>query len=183
MLLDENELLQGAQRWDLDALGKIYDAYSPGLYRYAWRLLGDVQLAEDCVSVTFERFLQALQNGRGPRNHLQAYLYRIAHNWVTDHYRKKQPTTISLEDHELEDDHPLPETCVNTRQQQEMVRNALNQLPPDQGLVMSLKYLEGWESEQIASALERSIGAVKALQHRATAALRKKIEFSETAHE
>jgi DNA-directed RNA polymerase specialized sigma24 family protein len=50
------------------------------------RLLGHASLAEDCVAETFARFLKALQKRQGPRDHLQAYLYRIAHNWIVDLY-------------------------------------------------------------------------------------------------
>ena len=180
---DDNEMLQAARRWDMSALEQIYDTYSPSLYRYAWRLLGDVQIAEDCVSASFERLLNSLRIGRGPRQHLQAYLYRIAHNWITDHYRSKRNSIGDLEDDNLHDDQPLPEASVDKMQQQEILRTAIIQLPPDQGLVISLKYLEGWDNEQISDSLERSVGAVKALQHRAIASLRKTINFAEIPHE
>ena len=87
---EEHDLLQRATQLETKALTEIYDTYSPGLYRYAMRLLGDATVAEDCVAETFTRFLDALQKRRGPRDHLQAYLYRIAHNWVVDSYRKQK---------------------------------------------------------------------------------------------
>jgi RNA polymerase sigma-70 factor (ECF subfamily) len=76
----EQELLHAAYALEEQTLAEIYDLYSPRLYRYAMRLLGDAQISEDCVAETFSRFLQALQAGRGPRDHLQAYLFRTAHN-------------------------------------------------------------------------------------------------------
>ena len=42
--------------FDPQALAAIYDLHSPGLFRYAMRRLGDVSLAEDCLSETFSRF-------------------------------------------------------------------------------------------------------------------------------
>lgn len=39
MVSTEQDLLSGARSFDLDALGAIYDRYSPGIYRYAMRLL------------------------------------------------------------------------------------------------------------------------------------------------
>jgi RNA polymerase sigma-70 factor (ECF subfamily) len=82
----ETDLIQRARQYDRQALAQIYDLYSPGLYRYAMRLLGDQSLAEDCVSETFSRFLQALRGRKGPQNYLQAYLFRMAHNWIADQY-------------------------------------------------------------------------------------------------
>ena len=94
-MTDDTELLQQAWRFEEQALAAIYDRFSPGLYRYAWRLLGDVHLAEECVAETFSRFLHALQGGRGPQEYLQAYLYRVAHNWITDYYRRRTPPANS----------------------------------------------------------------------------------------
>ena len=94
----EHELLQRAHRFDRQALGEIYDKYSPGLYCYAMRLLGDVDLSEECVAETFNRFLRALRRDGGPQNHLQAYLYRVAHNWITDRWRRQPLPFVPLED-------------------------------------------------------------------------------------
>jgi RNA polymerase sigma-70 factor, ECF subfamily len=56
---------------------------------------------------------------------------------------------------------------------QARARAALWQLTPDQRLVVTLKYFEGFDNEEIAVALGKPIGAVKSLQHRALAALRR----------
>ncbi|HJS30247.1 MAG TPA: sigma factor, partial [Anaerolineales bacterium] len=86
--MPEQRLLEQARLLDEGALAEIYDRYSDELYRYSLRLLGDVHLSEDCVMDSFSRFLKALHRGGGPDTYLRAYLYRIAHNWITDHYRR-----------------------------------------------------------------------------------------------
>jgi RNA polymerase sigma-70 factor, ECF subfamily len=164
------ELLHHARRFDRQALAMIYDLYSPGLYRYAMRLLGDQNMAEDCVADTFTRFLQALRINRGPDNFLQAYLYRMAHNWISDHYRREPAPAEELTE-EYRDNQANPEEDTNRRQRQERLRAALRQLTTDQRQVIILKYLEGWENEEIACSLKKPVGAVKSLQHRALATL------------
>jgi RNA polymerase sigma-70 factor (ECF subfamily) len=171
--LCELELLQRAQQFDQQALGEIYDSYSPGLYRYAMRLLGDVDLSEECVAETFSRFLHAVRGGGGPKDHLQAYLYRVAHNWITDRWRRKPLPTVPLEDDLCADAEAEPSQAVAQRFEQERARAALAHLTPEQRQVVMLKFLEGWENEEIAQALGKPIGAVKALQHRALEALRR----------
>jgi RNA polymerase sigma-70 factor (ECF subfamily) len=169
-VISEQELLTQAGQFDTRALTEIYDLYSPRLYRYAMRLLGDDCAAEDCVSETFSRFLKALQAGKGPRDYLQAYLFRTAHNLVVDHYRR-QPLT-----EELTYDLPNVEDTENAAEHnlsQNRVRAALLKLTEDQQQVVSLKFLEGWENEEIAHALHKPVGAVKSLQHRALAQLQK----------
>jgi RNA polymerase sigma-70 factor, ECF subfamily len=166
------ELLQRARLLESQALAEIYDTYSPGLHRYAMRLLGDQALAEDCVADTFTRFLQALQVRRGPGNFLQAYLYRVAHNWIVDHYRR-DPLSAEELNEEQRDDRTGPEEDADRHQRKERLQAALRQLTRDQQQVITLKYLENWENEQIARSLNKPVGAVKSLQHRALAALQR----------
>ncbi len=168
---DEQHLLARARAWEQAALEAIYDRYAPGLYRYAAHLLGDAHEAEECVAEVFARFLVALRQGKGPRRHLRAYLYRMAHNWIYDRFRER-PTVP------LDDLWPPPAATDNpaehaTRQwRAERLRRALRQLPPRQALVVSLRFLEGFSLEEVAAALGVRVGAVKALQHRGLTKLR-----------
>lgn len=169
----EKKLLKRARALDKAALEQIYDYYSPGLFRYAVRLLNDSDQAEDCVSETFSRFLKAIQRGGGPKNHLQAYLYRISHNWITDYYRRKSKIPISLDE---TDDTNLNLTVQMDRRDvflQNQARDAIMNLTSDQRQVIVLKYFEGWTNAEIAVLLEKPVGAVKSLQHRALNALRR----------
>ena len=169
----EKQLLKLAQQHDQNALVEIYDLYSPGLYRYAVRLLNNPDLAEDCVAETFSRFLKALSNHGGPKEHLRAYLYRIAHNWVTDLYRKQ--VFIQADDHLDQQIDPAPTTSdlVEESLEREKVRKAINYLTPDQRQVVVLKFLEGWSNKEVAESIKKPVGAVKSLQHRALISLRR----------
>ena len=169
----DQAILERAKRFEALALEEIFDAFSPRIYRYAYRLLGDEELARECMSETFSRFLAALKRAGGPDTYLQAYLYRIAHNWITDYYRSKTPPTLPL-------DIEIPASLADDPQQQladEMsttqLRQALSLLTPDQRQVIVLKYLEDWENESIAHSMKKPVGAVKALQHRGLVALRR----------
>jgi RNA polymerase sigma-70 factor (ECF subfamily) len=173
----EQRLLQEARQLKSQALARIYDEYSPGIYRYAMRLLGDNHLAEDCVAETFTRFLQALRDRRGPRDHLQAYLYRVAHNWIADHYRREKPwdelkDTLACESENIEH-------SVARRLRRAQMRQAIAQLTPDQQQVIALKFLEGWDNQEIAQTIGKPVGAIKSLQHRALASLQKQLSFLE----
>jgi len=180
---DEATLLHAARQWDMDALAAVYDTYSPLLYRYAMRLLGNPDLAEECVAETFARFLQALRNGGGPKDHLKAYLYRVAHNWITDYYRRQPPPQIDVEDvaHILADDEASLGAQIIADEEQARTRAALRLLTPDQRQVIVLRFIEGWPLKDVAEAMQKPVGAIKALQHRALAALRRILE--EEPHE
>jgi len=154
-------------------LVSIYEKFSPGLYRYAYRLLGDKHQAEEAVSETFSRFLQTLRNGGGPRTNIQAYLYRVTHNYITDVYRRKPPEPVSLEAEQYADEYSNPVHMVTKELEQERVRKALLQLAPDQRHVVMLRILEDWSHEEVASVLGKTVEATRALQYRALSSLRR----------
>jgi RNA polymerase sigma-70 factor, ECF subfamily len=170
----ENELLRLAHRLDSIALAQIYDLYSPDIYRYAMRLLGNTTLAEDCVSETFSRLLQALASGKGPRDYLRAYLYRIAHNWITDQYRRERPTEALNES--LPSETSGLEEIADQNMQHSRLLQAIRKLTPDQQQVIALKFWQDWENEEIARTLGKPVGAIKSLQHRALNTLQRHLQ-------
>jgi RNA polymerase sigma-70 factor (ECF subfamily) len=179
-MIDERSLIQRASRLEQEALVEVFDCYHAGIYRYAIRLTGDAHLAEECTSETFLRYLRALHNGAGPREHLQAYLYRIAHNWITDHYRSNGSyTEVPLELDRHEDLMAEPAAATDNKNERNRVRAALKALTPDQRQVVTLKYIEGWDNDQIAQTLQKPVGAVKSLQHRALGSLRRLLSETE----
>lgn len=174
-MTSDKKLLKSARAFDQQTLTEIYDQYSPKLYRYAIRLLGDDTQAEDCVAETFSRFLNALQQGGGPKEHLQAYLYRIAHNWITDQYRRQTPVPLEKEESVESTSQLDPQTIADEIFLQDRVREALKEITPEQRQVVILKFVEGWSNPEVAKSIGKPVGAVKSLQHRALAALRRQL--------
>lgn len=172
-------LLPRAYQLDEQALTQIYETLSPALYRYAYRLLGNTADAEDIVAETFHRLLLALRHGNGPRQHLSAYLYRIAHNLITDRYRRRPLPDMPFDEALEAGETDRPEVSVSIRLAQERARAALWRLTPDQRWVIALKYFEELSNEEIAVTLNKPIGAVKSLQHRALEALRRSLRLEQ----
>ena len=175
----DQELLRRAHDLEEQALAEIYDRWSPKLYKYSLRLLGQAELAEDCVAETFGRFLEALADGRGPRDFLQAYLYRIAHNWITDFYRGNPGNLSQLETSFKANSGNEPEQVAAQELERRILRSALLELTPDQRQVILLKFVEEWGNEAIAAALNKPLSAVKSLQHRALENLRRNLRRQE----
>lgn len=172
---EERSLLNKAKSFDESALGEIYDRHHEALYRYAMRLLGDQQIAEDCIAETFLRFINSLSKGHVPQVNLRAYLYRIAHNWITDHYRRKKHD----EERELDENFSTNKdllTEVEKDIQIKQIRCAILSLTYEQQLVILLKYFEGFQNDEIADLLGKRVGAIKALLNRSVVTLRKKIK-------
>jgi RNA polymerase sigma-70 factor, ECF subfamily len=161
-----------AKPLDKQDLVEIYEDLSPALYRYAVRLLGSRDIAEDCVSETFSRFLQAVRNGAGPNENVRAYLYRVAHNWITDHYRRTREATQPLDNEGPVDTSTNPSRVVAEEHEHQRVRKALLRLPPDQQQVIALRFLDEMSHEETAVILGKTSEATRALQYRALTSLR-----------
>ncbi len=180
---EEEELLRRVRSMDEAALGAVFDAYYPRLYRYIYQHLRHQATAEELAADVFARMLDQLAQGRGPRQHLRAWLYRVAHNLVVDESRRRvhrdhQPleewTAVGGQD--VEGD-------VHRALAWQQAQAALERLTPQQRAVIILKYLEGWSNKEVARVLGTSEGAVKSLQHRGLAAMRRALEQAGLAQE
>jgi RNA polymerase sigma-70 factor (ECF subfamily) len=172
-MIPDEKLCKLIHEFDEQALAEVYDRFCPEIFRYASRLLGDSNLAEECVAETFSRFLMALKFGGGPHTYLRAYLYRAAHNWVSDYFRRQPFEALPLDLDCPSPAHTEPHYVLAQALEGQEVRFALSKLTPAQRQVIVLRYLEGWEIAEISSALDKPIGAVKALQHRALNSMRR----------
>jgi RNA polymerase sigma-70 factor (ECF subfamily) len=167
----EADLLRRARARDPEALTELYDRFAPALHAYIYRRVGDGSLAEDLTADVFVNALEALDQGRFATQSVQAWLYRLAHNRVVDHYRRRRPDALPLEPWvPAADDVPA---AAAQRQQQAWVRQALRRLTDEQQQILHLRFGDGLRAAAIAQALGKTEEAVRALQHRALAALRK----------
>jgi RNA polymerase sigma-70 factor (ECF subfamily) len=179
---DEAKLLKQARALDQNALTWVYQNYHSAIYRYIYHHLGEAQTAEDLTSDVFRRLLQALRNGGGPTRQLSAWLYRVAHNLIVDHVRRckhrdHEPLDGALGD-SLTDSTEGPEHLVARSIAMEHVRGAMRELTEEQRQVVILKFLEGMSNAEVAAITGKTVGAVKALQHRGLEMLRDQLVTS-----
>jgi RNA polymerase sigma-70 factor (ECF subfamily) len=180
---DEGKLLEQARAFDEQALTWIYQNYHAAIYRYIYHHLGEAQMAQDLTADVFRRFLQALRKGGGPTRQLSAWLYRVAHNLIVDQVRRrKHRNHVSLDDElgdTLKDDAESLDRLAASAIAAEHVRDALLALTEEQRQVIVLKFLEGMSNAEVAEITGKTIGAIKALQHRALDALRAQLVLSQ----
>jgi RNA polymerase sigma-70 factor, ECF subfamily len=172
---DEQGLLERASRADPEALGALYDQYVERIYNYIYHRVGQADLAEDLTAQVFARMLEAIREGRAWRTSFSGWIYRIAHNLVVDHYRRRGRASFV----ELEEASPIaadeadPLRKVEARLESEHLRAALSKLTEEQAEVIALRFLDEFSIAEVASMMNKTEGAIKALQYRAVLALRR----------
>lgn len=165
---DSDDALVAAARADPRAFAPLYRRYATPLYRYCYLRLGEQAAAEDATS---EAFIKALANLHGFRDgHFAAWLFRIAHNVVSDAHRRRTAAPLVDIDNRPDTD-PTPEAQAMTRDRLEALRRALAALPESQRHAAEL-HLAGWSVAESARALGISPGALKVLRLRALRRLR-----------
>lgn len=169
-LPDEAELVRKAKSGDARAFGRLYDATLDRIYRYVFFRVTDTELAEDLTS---QVFLKAWENLRRykPGGPFVAWLYTIARNTVIDHYRTRKPS-VPLDQTVIKDDPELDEK-VDLKHDIGILQEAMQELTDEQREVLTLRFLADMETAEIAEQMQKSEGAIRALQMRALQALAK----------
>jgi RNA polymerase sigma-70 factor (ECF subfamily) len=168
---DNAMLLQLARAGDARGLAEIHDRYYPKLYRYALYRLGDDADAQDVAGEVFVRLLDTLRAGRPPQSTLGGWLFGVAAHLVADHFRRAPRESLPLSDGLLA--HTSAAHEAEERLQHQQLRAAMRLLTAEQQEVLALRFGDGYSLEQTAEIMSKSVNAVKALQFRATAALRR----------
>ena len=171
--LQEWELVRRAQQLDAAALSWLYQAYYPKVYNYAYFQLGDVQLAEDIASDVMVRLLESLPRFRFRGVPFAVWVFRIARNRIIDVQRRRRRRGEVGLNESIATGREDPVATAERALARDRVHMALRRLTEEQRQVILLKFIEGFDNAAVAKILARSKGAVKALQHRALASLRR----------
>jgi RNA polymerase sigma-70 factor, ECF subfamily len=170
---DQRAIIERARR-DPAEFAPLYRHYVSPVYRYCYRRLGTKELAEDATSQTFTKALNGLESFEN--RSFRSWLFSIAYRVVIDIYRKRRPDTTLENAADPADPDPTPEEAVLAREDGRKIRSLLASLTDDQRQVLELR-LAGLTGQEIADALEKSVGAVRLQQHRAIQRLRNVLDI------
>jgi RNA polymerase sigma-70 factor (ECF subfamily) len=170
---DEESLIRRAKQRDQVALTQLYEENFDRIYRYIVLKIGDRTEAEDMTQQVFLNAIQSISSYNWKGMPFSSWLYRIAHNQVVDHLRKKSRRITVPLDESIPATRDDPERAVEQKIAIEEIIVAARGLTLAQQEVISLRFAGELSVAEVARTMGRSEGAVKALQHSAIAALRK----------
>lgn len=157
-------------------------AYETSLLRYATRLLGDTNTAQDVVQDTFIKLYKAWTNGKRPTTNLKSWLYRVTHNQAVDHIRKESRLRVLHEDQadEIERHTPPPSPAkeLSRKDTLETVLGYVKQLNEIEQMVVVLRLQEGMSYKDIGQIIGRSEGSVGSTLHHAVKKLAGKLKLA-----
>jgi RNA polymerase sigma-70 factor (ECF subfamily) len=172
---NEKYWVDRAKAYDTEAFGKIYDLYFDKIYAYVYFKVGDRFEAEDIAEQVFLKALENIAGFEWRGYPFSSWLFRIASNLVIDHYRANKYETVDIENEICIDGdvNGCPERSALREFNRREVTRAIKMLTEDQRQVIVLRFIAGMTNEEVSKTVDKSVGAVKVLQHRALTALGK----------
>lgn len=156
---------------------EIYDGHVEKIYRYVFLRVNSQETAEDLTSETFLKCWEVFRAEDKDIKNPRAFLYKIAKNLITDHYRRKgriQITSIEF-NNQLADPKINLEKSAVLASDTEMVKKAIAGLNEDYQNAIIWRYLDDLSIKEVATLLGRSEEATRVLIHRAIKELKTKM--------
>lgn len=179
------ELVRRVQQGEKAAFDVLVKKYQHKIISLAGRYVKDPMIAEDVAQESFIKAYRAIERFRGD-SAFYTWLYRIAINTAKNHLvataRRVPLDGVSAVDAEQYDDGALlrdqstPERELLTEEIKTIVFEAIDNLPDDLRMAITLREIENMSYEEIAEAMECPIGTVRSRIFRAREAVDKVLE-------
>ncbi|MDP9237975.1 MAG: sigma-70 family RNA polymerase sigma factor [Chloroflexota bacterium] len=178
---DDLPLVLRAIEKDQEAFGELYDRHVVRVYRHIFYMVGNATEAEDLTAHAFMRAWEAIPRYQVRGAPFVSWLLRIAHNLGVSHLRSKREST-ELHDGIVDSKaYRDPEAAYERSAEEELVREAILKLRPEQRQVIVLRFIEDLEYSEVAEIMGKTVAAVRVIQHRALTALRKQMSLMDPA--
>ncbi len=159
-----------ARRGDRSAFSRLVEAYQRPVFNLTYRMLGDVEEAEDAAQEAFLRAYSRLSQ-YDPEMKFSTWLFSIANHYCIDRLRKRRMTQISIDDNpvlqNLEGSDPRPERHALQQEARIEVQSMLERLAPEYRTPLVLRYWEDLSYEEIAATMNVTVATVKSRLFRA----------------
>ncbi len=160
--INEKNLLQQVSEGNEQAFRQLFDTYKNKLYFYILKITESEDVAEDVVQNIFLKLWINRANLIQIQN-LNAYLYRMSHNYAINGLKRMARETLALAEiikQEAKSYNSADENVIH-KDVQQLLNKAIEQLPTKQKLVFKMSWNEGLKQEEIAQRLNISILTVK----------------------
>ena len=147
-----------------DEMIEICETFFPRIFRFISYRINNRDEAEDLTSEVFLRLVRSRDVIIG---NTQAWLYRVAKNIITDHYRHNSIRRNIIERNDELNEYSDPKSDTSAGTTAYDIERSLKHLTDEQYQVIILKFIEGYSTREVASIMEKTEGAVKGLQFRA----------------
>jgi RNA polymerase sigma factor (sigma-70 family) len=163
---------------DPQSFSALYDQYFPRVYNYFRFRCNDRETADELVSQVFERLFIQLPRYRADRGSFDAWLFTMARNILTDHFRAKKMDNISWDSLTHEPYNDSPESQVIIQETRAELLSAIEKLDGRSRDLIGLKFGAQLTNRQIAELSHLSESNVAVILYRAMTRLREFLQMN-----
>lgn len=164
---NEARIVQRAISGDRQAFTQLFDQFYEPINRYFFFHLTQASDADDLSGTVFLQAWRNIKKFDPSKGTFKAWLYRIAHNLLVDHYRS-QKEKVSLDDiNDLPSTTDSSEQTLIEQQQVMQLKQALLRLDERSRDVLICRYVSEMSHRETARMLKLSEGNVRVIQMRA----------------
>jgi RNA polymerase sigma-70 factor (ECF subfamily) len=169
-------MIERARKRDMQAIGALYEHFSPEVFRYLYRQTGDRELTADLTGQVFVRVIEAIDGGHAWRQSFPGWLHRIAQNLLIDHVRatRRRPQCALSEEIATTGENGMDEE-VDRQLVAREIWQAVGELKPEHAQVLFLRFAGDLSHAEVGRRFGMSEVAVKVTQHRAIRNLRTRL--------
>ena len=183
--MQESELIKKAKKGDIAAFEELVRLHEKKVYTIAYKYMGNYEDAGDITQETFIKAYQVIETFRGEAS-FGTWVYRIAANKALDELRKRKKFQITSLEEEIEleagsvskeiaAEDATPEEYYLQQETGQYLQQLLNEMREEYKVVIIMREVEGRTYEEMAKALDCSLGTVKSRLSRARNHLKEKI--------
>jgi RNA polymerase sigma-70 factor (ECF subfamily) len=151
-------------RSDVRAFEHLYEYYLPRIYRYvAYKTNSSREEIEDLTAAVFEKAWKCLDQFDWRKGAFGAWLYRIARNHLTDHFRTRKPAVLPLDERIASARVVDIAHVIERKAELQEVWRLLGHLGEQEQEILSLKFSSAYTNREIAGMLrltESNIGVI-----------------------
>ncbi len=157
---ESSSLVTLCQNGKQQAFAELYEYYLPKIYSFIYYQVKHRETAEDLTSLTFSKALNKIKHFKHSDSNFSAWLYRIARNTITDHWRTNK-TTYELSMAYEKNDHNEMENILDVKQKLIEVKKHLEKLKPEQKEIIIMRLWQELSYEEISLILNKSEASCK----------------------
>ncbi len=156
---------------DRVAFKTIYNEYKDFVWNLAIKYTGSENIAEDAVSEVFIRLFKKLETFNF-RSSFTTWFYRLAVNTILNYsVKESRRKTLSIKNMQIQE--KAADNKLRRLENKEIIDNLLNQLLPEERIIIILREIEGFSYKKISDSLDMKLGTVKTKIYRTRNKLRK----------
>ncbi len=169
--MTDETIMIAVRNGDLKAASMLFDRYNKRIFNFLATMTSDRDTAEDLTQNVFFRLIK-YRNSFREDSRFQPWIYQIARNVFSDHYRTNKTSGKNIDVDVVSDNIAEPEETRSQDEKEALLYTCLSKLSDEERELLVLTRFQHMKYEEVAVIMETTVANIKVKVHRTIAKLR-----------